>query len=213
MRAVLIGASGLAIATAKLLLEGGHEVILIEKDSDRTDLLAEELDCGVVCGDGSRPSILQEVGPEQSDVLFCLSSSDQDNIIAALVGRKLGFDRVIAHIQDPDYESICAELDIDDMIIPDQVIGKALVGMTEGEESAALSSYTSGGLRFFDFVATKENAGKVSGLELPEGSRVIALTTDEKSRIADDDSEIKPEDKVLILTTDDDIETLRDRFK
>ncbi|MEJ2690601.1 MAG: NAD-binding protein, partial [Deltaproteobacteria bacterium] len=42
-------------------------------------------------GDGSHPNILREVNPEQTDFLFCLTNNDQDNLIASLGGRSLGF--------------------------------------------------------------------------------------------------------------------------
>jgi trk system potassium uptake protein TrkA len=45
------------------------------------------------------PNILREVNPEQTDFLFCLTDSDQANVIASLVGRSLGFKRVVTSIR------------------------------------------------------------------------------------------------------------------
>ena len=64
MRVVFIGASSLAVVTAKLMRERGEEVVIIEHDKDHIDALTEELDCGFLHGDGSKPAILREADPE-----------------------------------------------------------------------------------------------------------------------------------------------------
>ena len=61
MRYVFIGASTLAVATAHLLADRGHEVIVIERDKAVIDGLAEHLDCGFLHADGSKPAVLAEV--------------------------------------------------------------------------------------------------------------------------------------------------------
>ena len=82
MRVVLVGASSVAIATARILLGRHHEVVIVEREKAKIDSLAGSLDCGFLNGDGSRPAILKEAGPAQTDVLICLTNHDQDNILA-----------------------------------------------------------------------------------------------------------------------------------
>jgi len=110
MRTVFIGAGEVSIGTAKALVKKGHEVIIIETDKAKIDELSEEMDCSFLQGDGSRPDILREVNPEQTDILFCLTDSDQVNVIGSLVGCSLGFKRVVTSIRDEQFEVICHEL-------------------------------------------------------------------------------------------------------
>ena len=65
-------------------------------------------------------------------MLFCLTGSDQANIISSLVGRSLGFGRVVTKINDPEFEHICIELGLEDMIIPARTVGRHLAEMFEG---------------------------------------------------------------------------------
>lgn len=104
MRAVFIGAGELATITARQLLKSGYDVVIIEKDKERIDELSTELDAGFIHGDGSKPAILREADPAATDFLFCLAGNDQSNIIASLVGRSQGYQRVITRIEDPSYE-------------------------------------------------------------------------------------------------------------
>ena len=126
MRAVIIGAGSLSVMIAKLLLARSHEVVIIEKDKERTKTLSETLDCGVLYGDGSKPAILKEADPGDTELLFCLTGDDQANILASLVGRSLGFERVVTKITDPELEHICIELGLKDTIIPSRTIGRFL---------------------------------------------------------------------------------------
>lgn len=136
MRVVIIGASAAAIETVNLLLEQDHEVVVIEADKDRIDALSETMECGFLHGDGGSPSILKEANAENTDVLMCLTDSDQANIISALVGRELGYSRVILKISDADYRGICEELNLDDVLFPDLEIGRALARMAEDDKPA-----------------------------------------------------------------------------
>lgn len=101
MRIVFIGTGKVSIETAKALINKGHEVIIIETDKDRIEEFSEEMDCSFLHGDGSQPNLLGEVNPKETDFLFCLTSTDQANVIASLVGRSLGFKRVVTTIGAP----------------------------------------------------------------------------------------------------------------
>jgi trk system potassium uptake protein TrkA len=132
MRTVFVGAGQVSVETAKALSKKGHEVIIIETDKAKIDELSEEMDCSVLQGDGSQPNILSEVNPAQTDFLFCLTNSDQANVIASLVGRSLGFNRIVTSIGDPQFEGICHELGLKDTIIPSRTITRYLVDMVGG---------------------------------------------------------------------------------
>jgi len=167
MRIVIVGASALAVATAKLLLKDHHDVVIIERDKAKIESLSESLDCGFLLGDGSRPAILQEAAPTGTDVLFCLTNHDQDNILASLVARSLGFQRVVTKIEDPAFEHICAELGLTDTIIPDLNTARTLADMVTGKTSAELSAAVRGEIRFFSFVAQDVDQGTVGKVDLP----------------------------------------------
>lgn len=212
MRAVFVGASNLAVTTVKRLLKEGHEVVIIDIDKERIEELSEELDCGLIHGDGSRPSQLEEVDPGDTDFLFCLSDDDQANIIASLVGQELEFGRVVTRIENAEFEPICVHLGLESLIIPDQEIAGSLLDMVEGREPAGLSTVLKGGVRFFTFIAGDKHQGPVKDLQLPNGARVIALTRGDSSKVATDDTRIRKDDEVFLITEEDSLEQLEETF-
>lgn len=200
MRMVFTGASGLAVMTARVLLRRGHEVVIIEQEKQVIETLSTELDCGFLNGDGSRPALLREADPTHSDFLFCLTGSDQANIISSLVGRSLGFPRVVTRIEDPAYEHICLELGLEDTIIPARTMGRYLADMAEGHNLLEMSAMIKGDARILSFVAKERQAGKLGELGLPTGARVAWYYRKGEFLLPEPDGTIKPDDEVILIT-------------
>lgn len=212
MRTVFIGAGEISIETANVLVMKGHEVILIETDKDKIEELSEEMDCSFLHGDGSRPDVLREVNPEQTDILFCLTGSDQANVIASLVGRSLGFKRVVTSVREAQFENICHELGLKDTIVPYRTISRYLIDMVSGHENVYLSSVLKDEARFFSFIVSEESAVIVKELELPTDARVVLLYRDDKFAFADEEAKLRVGDEVVILTHSKNLGELEQRF-
>jgi len=199
MRAVFIGAGDLTVMTAHQLLKDGSEVVIIEKDKARIDELSADMDAGFINGDGSKPAILREADPSSTDFLFCLVGDDKHNIIASLVGRSLGYRRVITRIDDPSYEHICIELGLTDIIVPDSTIARYLADLCAGQNPLEMSALIKGDTRVFSFVANKEDEIPVADMQLPEGSRLMFLYRKEELLLPDADSALQQGDEVVII--------------
>lgn len=212
MRAVFIGAGDLTCMTARQLLENRHEVVIIERDKERIEELTTDMDAGFICGDGSKPAILREADPARTDFLFCLCGSDQFNIIASLVGRSLGYRRVVTRIEDPSYEHICLELGLEDIIVPDFAIARYLVDICEGRKPLEFTALIKGDARVFAFVAGKKDEGVLAGLDLPDNSRLMFLYREDKLLLPDGKTVLQEGDEVLIITNAKDIPQLQARW-
>ncbi len=213
MRIVIVGATPESVMTVRHLVERGHEVVVIEKNGDTIDALSQELDCSFLHGDGTRPEILREANPEGSDALFCLTDHDQSNILASLVGRSVGFERVITSIQDPRFEEICGAIGIDDPVVPARTIGRYLGDLAEGLDVLELRTLIKGEARYFSMTAGEAEKGKVEELELPPEARVVCLYQGDEFILADPDTRIQEGDEVVILTHRKHISELRNRWQ
>lgn len=212
MRIVLVGAGSTGVATARILLGRHHEVVIVERDKEKIDSLAQILDCGFLHGDGSRPAILKEAGPSQTDVLICLTDHDQDNILASLVGHSLGFKRIVTKIEDPEYQHICAELGLTDTIIPDMNTAGTLADLVGGQEATELSSAIRGEARFFSFVARPEDEGAVASIDLPKDASIVLLYRGDETIFVRSRSKIQAGDEVIVLTHSGNIKDLEARW-
>jgi trk system potassium uptake protein TrkA len=212
MRIVFSGANSLTVMTAKTLIKQGHEVIIIEGDNEKIDQISDELDCSFLQGDSAKPAILSQVDPKNSDILFCLTNSDQINIITSLLGRSMGFKRVITSITDTDLVQLCRELGLEDTIIPVWALSRYLDNMVRGLDTINLSTLLKEDARFFTFTAGDDDAVSVSELGLPKDAKVIFYYRDNKFHFADNDTNLSKGDEVVILTHSKNLPDFNDRW-
>ena len=213
MRTVFVGAGDVSIETAKALIKKGHEVVIIETDKAKIEELSEEMDCSFLQGDGSQPNLLREVNPTQTDFLFCLTNSDQANLIASLVGRSLGFNRIVTSIGDPQFEGVCRELGLKDTIVPSRTISRYLEDMVGGGENVELSTVIKDEARLFIFTANEEDAVTAKDLKLPADAKVICYYRNGKFSHADEKITFRIGDEVVILTHSKNMPALQERWQ
>lgn len=212
MRTVIVGAGSLGFRTARLLVARGHEVVLVERERSVIDELADALDCGLLEGDGTRPAVLQEADPDHADVLLCLTGNDQTNLIASLVGRSLGFPRVITRIEEEEFEHIAIELGLESSVIPSRTIGRYLADAVEGRDVLELSGAIKGDARVFVFVAREEDEVVLRDLALPEQAHVVHLYRDGEFQIAEPDTRLRRGDEVVVVAHRKSLDALRERW-
>jgi len=212
MRTAFIGSNSLTVTTADLLLADGHEVIIVERDRERIDQLADRLDAGFVHGDGTSPDVLRDAEPENTDVLFCLLESDQTNILAALIGRSLGFSRVVPRVNEHQFQHITDELRLEDAVLPNQAVASHLRDLLGGEKSLELSSVIRSDAAVFSFVVGDKDAGPLRDLDLPERTRIVCLYRGERFRLPEETRRIKVDDEIILICAHEQLDELHRRW-
>ena len=94
MYIVIVGGGEVGSYVARVLVEEGHDVAIIETDEELARRLDGSMNALVVRGSGVDPAVLQRAGIEQADLLLAVTASDEVNLIACMTGRKRGAQRL-----------------------------------------------------------------------------------------------------------------------
>jgi trk system potassium uptake protein TrkA len=210
MRIVIVGASSLGAATARKLIEAKHDVVVVDSARDALDRLGDALDCGLIHGDGTLPSTLRSAYGDGADALLALTNQDEDNILAAIVGRSVGYDRVIPKIVNPELGAICTELELDDAIFADETVAASLLGAVQQHAAVDAQRALGDGMQLMRVEAA--DAATARELELPDGARLLIVERDGESRFVDDASQICAGDALVLVARDDAAAKVRDLF-
>ncbi|MEC9390852.1 MAG: Trk system potassium transporter TrkA [Myxococcota bacterium] len=104
MKVVVIGMGEVGAYVAKTLSGERHEVLAVDIDQERIDLMSERLDVATLKGYGANPRTLALAGVDTADLVVCATDSDEVNLIAALASKQLGAGRAVARLQSGEYE-------------------------------------------------------------------------------------------------------------
>lgn len=124
MRIVIIGLGTIGRTIVKTLAGEQHAVTLVDERREKLESLIEKYDvCGVV-GNGACMEIQQEAGVREADLVIALTDSDEMNIFACMVARRVGARNTVARVRNPDYsrqiELMRAELGISMLVNPER---------------------------------------------------------------------------------------------
>ncbi|KPQ15842.1 MAG: trk system potassium uptake protein TrkA [Rhodobacteraceae bacterium HLUCCO18] len=209
MRIVVLGASRFGEAIAGTLIEHEHEVVVIDQSREKLEALAQRLDCGMLHGDGTMPTTLREVYRGENDVFVAVTNASEDNILASLVARSIGFGRVIPQIVSSELMDVCEELKLHDAINPHATVAQELAEALEDRTELAHESALTNQLALKRLEVPEQLSGSALGeLDLPENARVVAIIRGVDEHLAGDDVSLETGDDLLIVTARDDLDAL-----
>ena len=102
MRIIIVGTGKVGMALTQHL-SVDNEVTVIDENPQRIDNIINIYDVMGVCGNGASYDVQKEAEVDKAHLLIATTSSDEINILACLVAKKLGVQHTIARIRNPEY--------------------------------------------------------------------------------------------------------------
>lgn len=104
MYIIIVGQGKVGVTLATQLSVEGHEILLVDNDSQLLSSLQDKLDVATLCGNGAAGNVLMEAGAERADLLIACTDSDEVNLLSCMVAKKLGTGNTIARVRNPEYD-------------------------------------------------------------------------------------------------------------
>ncbi|MCP4356082.1 MAG: Trk system potassium transporter TrkA [Proteobacteria bacterium] len=171
---IVIGAGEIGTNVAYRMVKQGHDVTVIERNSEKMESLTNMLDVKTVLGNGCLPKNLELSGANKADVLIALANSDEVNMVASQVAYSL-FDvktrmaRVYHQAYlDPDYRNLFndEDLPVDYVISPEKLVADRITQSLEIPQS-------------YDFMKFAGDEVTLIGLKLTENFQKVGCTVEE----------------------------------
>jgi trk system potassium uptake protein TrkA len=207
-RIILAGGGNIGSNLARHL-ERKHHVKIIERDQDRAEFIAEDLEKAIVLvGDCADAELLREEAIDTTDVYCVLTNDDEANILSSMLAKKMGVEKVIALINRPSYVDLVESGSIDIAVSPQQVTIGALLTHIRRGNMVRVHSLRRGAAEAIEAVALGDKrSSKVVGraieeIALPEGTTIPAIVRGEEVIIAHHDTVIQEHDHVILFVPD-----------
>ena len=102
MRTIIVGCGRVGAGLAETLSRSGHEVTIIDSNTDAFSRLEPDFPGTAIRGDGTDEDVLRRAGAEGIDWFFALTEGDNRNVLAAqMASDSLGARNVVAKVNDP----------------------------------------------------------------------------------------------------------------
>jgi trk system potassium uptake protein TrkA len=182
MFVLIIGGGKVGTYLARGLIKQQHEVVVIEKDARKAQMMTNLLETDVaIVGDGCDPNVLLQAGVQRADVVVADTGDDEDNLVVCVITKKHSQARCIARVNNPKNKLIFESLDTDR---PVTVISSTeiILGMIDDRVNASvlepLARVGRGDLELVQVSIADESPARgkrIADVALPRGSVIVAV--------------------------------------
>lgn len=216
MYIIIVGAGNVGYYLAKTLLSAGHEVLLIERDKRRCELLRDEFGEVVMRGRGDEIRIMREAGADRADIVVACTGDDEDNLIISQIAKwYFNVPRTVARINDPRNESIFQQLGIDATVSSTNIIYHLIEQEIETSEVIPLAALKRGHIEIVDVELSTRSPviGKqIQDLPLPPDALIVCIIRQDNAMLPHADTVLEPNDSVITLVSTQSERQLRKVF-
>jgi len=202
---LIVGGGKIGQHLASRLERKSFRVRLVERDAERCEVLARELDHAIVLhGDGTDQELLEQESIGSMDVVLSLTGDEETNVLISLMAKRLGAKRTITRISKFAYVPIAGAIGLGHIVSSRlSAINTILQYIRRGKVISAVS-LKGEGVEVLEAIALESSGivGKpLKDLHFPREAIVLAILKGDRSIIPTGDSVVDPEDRIIILST------------
>ena len=223
---LIIGGGNIGFNLAKNLEESfdSARVKIIEKDKERAELIASQLNNTIVInGDALDEEVLLEANLEEVQTVLALTNDDEDNLMVSVLVEKFAKDndelsdkRTMALINKPNYSLLQTSLKIDDFIDPrmntvSSILKHIHKGTIENAYSILNGEYE---IIEAEIIETSELVNKeLKNSNLPDEIRIGAILRGDEVIIPRSNFVFKKQDIIVLLAKKDFLHVVENMFR
>ena len=204
MYILIVGCSEVGYHLTKALLASGHEVVVVEKNRERYQLLTDELGSVAFTGDGTEERTLRQAGITRADVLVTVTGRDETNLVICQTAKHIfQVPRTMALVKDPKNEPIFHVLGVDVVV---NAIHEILARFEEGIPGQPLIHLMNLRVQGMELVSVSIPSDaaivgkRLREIELPPDCFISLVVKKGSAELPSDGLVLEPEDELVTVT-------------
>lgn len=178
MKILILGAGVTGSAVAAALASEENDIMVVDFKPLLLDALKERFDIATVAGNAAHPSVLEQAGIHDTDIVIAVTDSDETNMLACLIINALySRPKTIARVRAIDYlkhpELFHNKgIPIDHVISPEMIVMESIRNLIDFPGVLHISDFADGLVRLFSVKVTE--VGFLTGKKIKDLSDRLA---------------------------------------
>lgn len=219
MKVIIVGTGKLGYKLAEFMVLEDIDVTVIDRHQEVIDIVNEHLDVLTVLGNGMDINLLRGLNIEEYDLLVASTDSDETNTLICSLAKKLGCEKTIARVRNPEYmeqlDFMKSEMGIDYIVNPDLDIARVIEKYLLKKYSIYSGEFASGKVQMIDFNIDhiEDFVGKkLMNLTGFKGLLIAAVSRDGEIIIPNGSTVLQTDDVIHIIGKSEDISFFSKRY-
>lgn len=218
MKVVILGAGTVGYQLAKYLIDINSDVVLIEKDPEKARHASETLDCLVINEEGNNLDTLAKAGTASADFFISVTDSDEVNMIScSIVSSEFNVPWKIARVRNISYADTRvlkkSAFGIDFFVNPEIETVRSIMQSIDDGAVSDLVTFQKSNLQMRSIVATGDyhmvdHSIEEIKREMSVNFLIAVIFRENTYIIPNGDTIIHENDKLYLVATEEDFETL-----
>lgn len=210
MNIVVIGNGKIGRSITEYLANEGHDLVLIDNNDARLSDAVNGRDIMTLYGNGASRAVQNEAGVKDADLVIAVTGGDETNLLCCLIAKKLGAERTIARVRNPEYNDelglIREDLGLSMAVNPEFSSAREIFSVLRFPGVMNVDQFAKGRVELAEFRLPKSS--QLAGHSLMELNRkfkvkvlVCAVRRDENTFIPKGDFVLQPEDRISFVAS------------
>ena len=217
---MILGGSKSAFYLAKMLINSGASVKIIEKNPARCEELCEKLpQAMIIQGDGAQQELLLEEGLRSTDAFVALTGMDEENILVSIYAAANSVPTVISKVNRTELATMGSRLGLNCIVSPKNITADIFVRYARALENSmgsnveTLYKIMDGKAEALEFRIQPDSS--ITGLPLKDfvfkkNILIAGIIRGKKIIIPGGDDVILGDDKVIVVSKDHKLNDIED---
>ena len=207
MRVAIAGAGAVGRSIAKELLENGHEVLLIDKNSKAIKVYSVPR-AEWLLADACEIASLDDASLERCNVVIAATGDDKVNLVVSLLAKtEYGVPRVVARINHPNNEWLFNESwGVDVAVSTPRLLSALVEEAVSVGDLVRLMTFRQSAASLVELTMPDDAplvGRRIGGIEWPADTALVAILRDGRVIVPNSDDPLEAGDELLFVTSED----------